>query len=109
MTSHFSQVLTPKFQLASHGLDGLFRQSGFSAVYWQSDSLKGEETWPDEQKDKDNDNDTDTDKTFSEHLQRAILDFCDIWDMSSTKRQWERDNDYDNNIYRKPPESNPRD
>ena len=75
----------------------------------QSDSLKGEETWPDEQKDKDNDNDTDTDKTFSEHLQRAILDFCDIWDMSSTKRQWERDNDYDNNIYRKPPESNPRD
>ena len=63
-------------------------------------------------------------KTFWEHLLRAILETCDLWDICS--EWWEdmtwpkkidkdkykdkdKDNDKDKDILRTPPKSNPRD
>ena len=68
-----------------------------------------EETWPDQKKDNDKDKDKDKDKdndkdkdilrtppkiltktnTFWEHLLRAILETCDIWDTDYNSDNWE--------------------
>ena len=61
-------------------------------VFFETFDQSDEDTWPDQKKETMTKTNTKTmikTKTFKEHIQRAILVTCDIWDTDYISDNWE--------------------